>query len=135
MTRIGICTGALTLALGAMLSATPANLAPATAAVTARQGQMQMQNMSPADRAKMATERLDKAVTLTDDQKPKVQAIYEQQFTEMAKAREAGGDDVRTEMRKISEDATTKIKALLTPDQLAKYPQPRGRRGGGGHHA
>ncbi|MGH9520442.1 MAG: hypothetical protein ACRD2D_12370 [Terriglobales bacterium] len=123
----------MTLALGAMLSASPAvPAAAASAAVAARQGQM-MQNMTPAERAKMSTARLDKAVTLTDDQKPKVQAIYEQEYTDMAKAREAGGDDARTEMRKISSDATAKVKALLTPDQLAKYPAPRGRRGGGSH--
>lgn len=131
MKRFAIYTGALTLALGAMLSASPAQPAPAPVAMmAAQQGQM-MQNMTPAERAKMSTARLDKAVTLTDDQKPKVEAIYEQEYTDMAKAREAGGDDARTEMRKISSDATAKIKALLTPDQLAKFPAPRGRRGGG----
>jgi hypothetical protein len=95
----------------------------ATTAVAVNQDQA-MQQPSPADRAKVMTERLDKAVTLTDDQKPKVQAIWEKAYTDMA----AEGADRRA----ISTKATDDTKALLTPEQVAKYPAGRGRRGGGG---
>lgn len=134
MKNSGILIGTATLALGALLLASPVASAPvATAAVSAPQGQMQQ--MSPADRAKMMTDRLDKAVTLTDDQKPKVEAIYEKAYTDAATARQNGDmQGARDAMSK----ATSDVKALLTPEQLKKFPQGRGRRGGGGgggHHS
>src|ERR1019366_3889326 len=71
---------------------------------------------------------IDKAVTLTDDQK------------KMADMR-ASGEDMQTLMPKIQAmraDENTKIKALLTDDQKPKYdaylaslPQGRGPGGGG----
>lgn len=129
-----ILIGSATLALGTMLAwgATPSAVSALASgpAMAAMQG---MQQMSPADRAKMMTERVDKAVTLTDDQKPKVEAIYEKAYTDMAAAREAGGDDAMANSRKIGAKATEDVKALLTPEQVAKFPAGRGRRGGGGH--
>ena len=81
------------------------------------------------------TANLDKAVTLTPDQKTTVMAMY----TADAKKRSdlmAGQDpDMRTKMMAMRTDEQTQIKALLTEEQKTKYaamlaamPQ----RGGGG---
>jgi Spy/CpxP family protein refolding chaperone len=83
---------------------------------------------------------IDKAVTLTDDQKTKITAIYTDDQKKMTDMRESG-EDMQTLMPKIQAmraDENTKIKALLTDDQkpkfdayLASLPQ-RGPGGGGG---
>jgi hypothetical protein len=82
---------------------------------------------------------LDKAVTLTDDQKPKVLAIYTADAKKMADLRAAQDPDMRNKMMAMRTDENTQIKALLTDDQkpkfdayLASMPQGRGGRGGGG---
>ncbi|HXE30242.1 MAG TPA: hypothetical protein VN515_00415 [Terriglobales bacterium] len=123
-----ILMGSAILAMGSMLAwgAVPA-VQPSTA--VAVQGRQQR---TPAEQAKASTDRLDKAVTLTDDQKPKVEAIYEKAYTDAAAARAAGGDDAMANSRQIMTKAQADIKALLTPDQQAKMPAGRGRRGGGG---
>jgi len=89
----------------------------------------------------MRVAAIDKAVTLTDDQKTKITAIY----TEDAKKRQdmmASGEDRSTLMPKMQAmmaDENAKIKALLTDDQkpkfdayLASLPQRGGGRPGGG---
>jgi Spy/CpxP family protein refolding chaperone len=82
---------------------------------------------------------LDKAVTLTDDQKTKIKAIYDADMQKMMALRNSGGDpqDMRTKMMAIRTDENTQIKALLTDDQkpkfdayLASLPQGRGQGGG-----
>jgi len=81
---------------------------------------------------------LDKAVTLTDDQKTKIKAIYDADMKKMMDLRNSGGDpqDMRTKMMAIRTDENTQIKALLTDDQkpkfdayLASLPQGRGQGG------
>ena len=67
--------------------------------------------------ARVAT--IDKAVTLTDDQKTKVMAILTDAQKKMADLR-ASGEDSRTcapKMMAMRTDENTKIKALLTDDQ------------------
>lgn len=131
-----VVIGSATLALSTMLAfgapvspAQPAPLTPTAAAMF--QGRQQM---SPADRAKMMTDRLDQAVTLTADQKTQVEAIYAKAATDEEAARSAGGDDAMTNVRTIASKATADVKALLTPEQLKKFPAGRGggRRSGGG---
>ena len=124
-----ILIGSAVLALGTMLAwgASPAISAQPTTATMARQGR-QMRN--PADQAKMMTERIDKAVTLNDDQKTKIEAIYEKAFTEMAANRQSGD---MSKNRSVMMQATKDAQAECTPDQVAKWPtMGRGRRGGGG---
>jgi periplasmic protein CpxP/Spy len=84
---------------------------------------------------------IDKAVTLTDAQKPKVLAIVTDSQKKMADLRSAGGDpqSMRPKMAEIRDGQNTQIKALLTDDQKTKYdaylaaqPQGGGRQGGGG---
>jgi Spy/CpxP family protein refolding chaperone len=82
---------------------------------------------------------IDKAVTLTADQKTKITAIYTDDAKKMADLRASQDPDMRTKMMAMRTDENTKIKALLTDDQkpkfdayLASMPQGRGPGGGGG---
>lgn len=79
--------------------------------------------------------RIDKAVTLTDAEKPQVKAALEARNTAIQTAREGDQSEMRSKMRTAREDFTNKMKDILTPDQFAKLPQPRGRRGGAGGNA
>ena len=78
---------------------------------------------------------IDKAVTLTSDQKPQVKAILDLDAKKRADMMAAQDPDMRAKMMAMRTDEQTKIKAILTDDQKAKYdaylaslPQ----RGGGG---
>ncbi|HWB32235.1 MAG TPA: hypothetical protein VG714_03585 [Acidobacteriaceae bacterium] len=91
--------------------------------------------MTPEDRVAA----LDKAVTLTDDQKTKITAIYTADQKKMMDMMQSGEDrsTLMPKMQAMREDENTQIKALLTDDQKPKYDayvasMPRGRRGGGG---
>jgi len=82
---------------------------------------------------------LDKAVTLTDDQKTKALAIYTADAKKMQDLMTAQDPDMRTKVTAMRADENTQIKALLTDDQkpkfdayLASMPQGRGRGPGGG---
>jgi periplasmic protein CpxP/Spy len=78
---------------------------------------------------------LDKAVTLTADQKPKVLAIYTADAKKRADLMSSQDPDMRTKMTAMRTDENTQIKALLTDDQKTKFdamPQRGGRGGGGG---
>ena len=80
---------------------------------------------------------IDKAVTLTPDQKPQVKAILDLDAKKMADLRAAQDPDMRAKMTAMRTDEQTKIKAILTDDQKAKYDaylasMPRGRGNGGG---
>jgi Spy/CpxP family protein refolding chaperone len=83
---------------------------------------------------------VDKAVTLTDDQKIKIKAIYEADMKKMMDLRDSGEDrsTLMPKMMAIRTDENAQIKALLTDEQKPKYdaylaslPQGRGPGGGG----
>ena len=82
---------------------------------------------------------IDKAVTLTDDQKTKVTALLAEDQKKMTDMR-SSGEDMQTLMPKIQAmraDENTKIKALLTDEQKPEYDaylaaQPQRGPGGGG---
>jgi Spy/CpxP family protein refolding chaperone len=81
---------------------------------------------------------IDKAVTLTDDQKTKITAMYTADQKKMQDLMAAQDPDMRTKMMTMRTDENTQIKAMLTDDQkpkfdayLASMPQ-RGQRGAGG---
>jgi protein CpxP len=83
---------------------------------------------------------IDKAVTLTDDQKTKITALLTDDQKKMMDIRNSGEDmsTARPKMMAIRTDENTKIKAMLTDEQKPKYdaylasmPQ-RGPGGGGG---
>jgi Spy/CpxP family protein refolding chaperone len=66
-------------------------------------------------------ERLTTALTLTDDQKPKVKAVLEESSKAMQGLRDLPQDERRTKMQSIRDEQTKKINAILTPEQQEKY--------------
>ena len=79
-------------------------------------------------------DRIDKAVTLTDAEKPKVKAALEEQRTAIQAARDGDQSEARTKFREAREAFNKKMKDILTPEQYTKFEaMPRmGRRTGGG---
>ena len=82
---------------------------------------------------------LQQQLSLTDDQTTAVKAILSEGQGKIEAVRANTSltpQDQHAQMRAIRQDENTKIKALLTPDQAAKFEamqaQGRGRRGGGG---
>lgn len=121
-----VATGSLMAWAASPKAMAPSATATVSATAPAQRGQM---NMSPADRAKAQVARIDKAVgPLTDDQKTKMESIYEKAYTDSADAMKSGD---REKMRSINEQATKDAQALCTPEQVAKWPAARARRGGG----
>lgn len=90
---------------------------------------------SPEEQAK----RLQTQLKLTDDQTAKVTAIYQTQAKAMDSIRTASNGDrqaMMQAMRPMREANVTKIKALLTPEQVTAFEkmqaEMRNRMGGGG---
>jgi protein CpxP len=78
------------------------------------------QMMSPADQLK----RLDKELKLTDEQKPKIQAILEdqeKQAQQLMSDSSSGPQEKMPKMREIHENSSAQIRALLTDQQQVKY--------------
>lgn len=106
----------------------------------AQEGERQMP--TPEQRVQRNVDQLTKKLSLTDDQKTKVKAIYTDQMTQQAKLREEAGDDraaMRTKMMQLMTDTDTKITALLTAEQKTAFEAFKeerranmGNRGGGG---
>ena len=105
---------------------------------TAQQGQGRMQG-TPEERAKATVERLTPVLTLTADQKTKIQAIEVDLNTKMdAKRQSVQGDReammaLMQEFNKLREE---KYKPVLNADQFKKYQEdlaqrPQRRPGGG----
>lgn len=125
--KINKLTMAIMMA-GSLLAVTPAVHAQATndtgsATTTPRR-----------NRGRVTLESIDKAVTLTDAEKPKVKEALDAYTTAMTDAANADQDERRTKMQAARQDLDKKMKDILTPDQYTKF-QPlmqRGRRGGGG---
>lgn len=87
--------------------------------------------MDPGRRAAM----LQKQLGLTDDVTAKVKDIFTDGTAKMEALRgnsSLSRDDMRTQMMAIHTDETTKVKALLTPDQAAKYDEMEAHRRGRG---
>jgi len=94
---------------------------------TAQQGQGQRQQMTPEERAKAQTERLETLLKLTAAQKTKVQAIELEYAKETSALRQnnQGGDReaMREALQKLSTKRDTKYKEVLTADQFKKYQE------------
>jgi protein CpxP len=103
--------------------------APARAQDAPPQGG-QRRMMDPAARAA----RVQQELGLTDDVTAKIKDIFTDGTSKMQAARgdsSLSQDDMRSKMMAIRQDESTKVKALLTPDQAAKYDATQQRRGGG----
>ena len=82
---------------------------------------MLAQGMRMTPEARVAA--IDKAVTLTADQKTKITALYDADMKKMMDLR-ASGEDRSTMMPKMMamrSDENTQIKAMLTDDQKPKF--------------
>jgi Spy/CpxP family protein refolding chaperone len=77
-------------------------------------------------------DRLDKELTLTDDQKPKVKKVLEDSNAKRRELFSSGGsrEEMRPKMRTIQEEQDKKLKEVLTADQYKKY-EAMPRQGGG----
>ena len=75
--------------------------------------------MSPEQRV----EAIDKAVTLTADQKTKITTLYADDMKKMQALRDAQDPDMRSKMMDMRKDENTKIKAMLTDDQKPKFDE------------
>jgi len=76
--------------------------------------------MNPEDR----TERLTKALNLSDDQKSKVLSILQDEQKQMEAVRSdtnLSRDDRWAKMREIRQNTTTQIKGTLNADQAKKF--------------
>lgn len=105
-------------------------------------------DMNPEQMVEKRVERLDKALSLTAEQKAEVTRIYSEEFKAMGKEKPAMRErgekpdeatmKARHEKMKAERDAVNaKIEALLTPEQAAKFAQMKqhkGKRGSDRHH-
>ncbi len=69
-------------------------------------------------------ERLTTELNLTEDQKPKVLAVFEEQSKKMQALREDTStprEQRREKMTAIQEESNKKLKTILKPDQWEKY--------------
>lgn len=79
----------------------------------------------------LTVETIDKAVTLTEAEKPKVKTAVEDFNKALTDARAADQSERRTKMTAARDDLDKKLKEILTPEQYTKF-QAMPRRGGGG---
>jgi protein CpxP len=77
----------------------------------------------------MTVESLDKTLTLTDAEKPKVKSALEEYTKAMTEARQADQQERRTKMATARTDLDKKMKEILTPEQYTKYEAMPGRGG------
>ena len=69
-----------------------------------------------------------KALDLTDEQKPKVEAIMKSSMEKRKALREDTAltpEDRKAKMKTIQEETATQMKAVLTPEQFAKFEKMR----------
>ena len=91
----------------------------------------QRQRPSADERAKNQTERLDKLVTLTAEQKTKVQAInleLAKQMDTQMQNNQGNRDAMRTAMQEIDKTRDAKYKGALTDEQFKKYSDDKEQR-------
>ena len=104
-------------------------------------------DMNPEQMVEKRVERLDKALALTAEQKAEITSIYSEEMKDNHKAKpqrmdkgerpdEATMAAHREQMKAQRESTDAKVKALLTPEQAAKYEkmQTERKRGHGKRH-
>lgn len=86
----------------------------------------------------MQLTRLTQQLSLTEDQKPKIKTVLEEQIKKIGELRNDSAlepQERRAKMVTIREGTTKKMKEILTPEQFKKYEEfqlQRNRRGGPG---
>ncbi len=89
------------------------------------------EKLTAAERTSKITERMKKALNLTDEQAKKVLAVNQDFATKMEKQRELNKEDRkngRDEMKKIDDDQDARMKEILTTDQYKTYLELKERR-------
>jgi Spy/CpxP family protein refolding chaperone len=87
-------------------------------------GQSAAPHGSPGMRGRPNLDRLAKELSLTDDQKTKLQAALDDEMTKMRelhKDTSLSKEDKRAKAKELREATQTQIKGILTPDQLEKW--------------
>ncbi|HPF91983.1 MAG TPA: hypothetical protein PLL57_15085 [Flavobacteriales bacterium] len=82
------------------------------------------QKKSPEERARVRTEHMTKELGLSPEQVAKVEAInlkYADKGAELRKEREAERAEARKEGQEMRDAHEAEMKAVLTPDQYAKW--------------
>jgi len=74
-------------------------------------------------------ERMTTALTLTDDQKPKVKAVLEASVEKMRGIRDLPEDQRATKRQEVRDEESKKFKDILTPDQFEKWQGMAQKRG------
>ncbi len=129
------------LTLGAVLMAAPLtgfaqenSATPPANDQTTMQGMGRHGHMRQADPAKRL-EWMSKKLNLTDEQKTKLQPIFQDEFQQMKAVREdtsLSREQKRDKMKQIHETFHPQVMAVLTPDQQQKLEQMRANRRGKG---
>ena len=80
----------------------------------------------------VTVESLDKTLTLTEAEKPKVKSALEEYNKALTEARQADPTERRTKVATARTDLDKKMKEILTPEQYTKYEAMPGRGGRNG---
>jgi Spy/CpxP family protein refolding chaperone len=106
-------------------------LVVATVSLATAQQPQQRQRQTAEERAKSQTERLDKLVTLTADQKTKIEAIsldLAKQMDTKMQSNQGNRDAMRTAMQELDKTRDTKYKEVLNDEQFKKYSDDKEQR-------
>ena len=76
---------------------------------------------SAEERVNQLVEKLDKAVSLTDDQKESSKTVFASYFETMQKKMKPGTRPSKEDMDEVNSTTLTELKALLTADQIKKF--------------
>lgn len=92
-------------------------------------GNRPRQEMRQQQTPQVRAERLAKQLGLTDDEKAKVQALYEKQNAEREKMRSEGTqltrEQMRTKMDEMRKNEETEMQKILTPEKFQKFQDLR----------
>ena len=104
-------------------------------AVSAQDQSSQTENRPPRQEMRqqqtpqVRAERLAKQLGLTDDEKTKVQALFEKQNADREKMRSEGTnltrEQMRTKMDEMRKSEETEMQKILTPEHFKKYQDLR----------
>ena len=87
------------------------------------------QEMRQQQTPQVRAERLAKQLGLTDDEKTKVQALFEKQNADREKMRSEGTnltrEQMRTKMDEMRKSEETEMQKILTPEKFTKYQELR----------
>ena len=95
--------------------------------VASASAQPRRERRSAEERAKNQTEQLDKSLTLTAEQKTKIEAVNLELAKKADKMMENSGDreKMRAQMQEQETSRNAKYKEILTAEQYAKYTKER----------